>query len=120
MKVRGRGVVNRRRQRRYSVMGHRLTSLGPRNGPFPSLPASEQTQIRKGLLLPAQQRGWSLIPLLESGKNTKPGPTRGLLFSGDDDGGASRFPVLLQGHVQAEQVLGVLTCKPLQKRHCLH
>lgn len=72
MKGRGRSVVNRRRQRRYSAMGHCLTSLGPRNGPFPSLPASEQTQIRKGLLFPVQQRGWSLIPLLESGKTRSP------------------------------------------------
>lgn len=34
--------------------------------------------------------------------------TRALLFSGDDDGGASSLPVLLQRHVQTEQVLGVL------------
>lgn len=34
--------------------------------------------------------------------------TCALLFSGDDDGGASSLPVLLQRHVQTKQVLGVL------------
>lgn len=50
-------------------MGNYLTSLEPRNGHFPSLLGSEQTRIRKGLFLPAQKRGWSLIPLLEYEKN---------------------------------------------------
>lgn len=45
-------------------------------------------------------------------KTGTPGPTGRLLFSGDDDGSAGGLSVLLQGHVQAEQVLGVLTDKP--------
>lgn len=31
-----------------------------------------------------------------------------LLFSGDDDGGASSLPILLQRHIQTEQVLSIL------------
>ena len=48
------------------------------------------------------------------------GPTCRLLFPGDDDGGPGGFSVLLQGHVQAEQVLGILTYKPLEKPSHLH
>lgn len=52
-------------------------------------------------------------------KHEHQGPTRRLLFSGDDNGRPGGLSVLLQGHVQAEQVLGILPYKPLGKRHIL-
>lgn len=43
--------------------------------------------------------------------------TCALFFSGDDDGGASGLPVLLQCHVQTEQVLGILRGWKLLTNH---
>lgn len=60
----------------------------------------------------------SLLPLSVWGEKPEhQGPTCRLLLPGDDDGRPGGLSVLLQGHVQAEQVLGVLPYKPTGKRH---